>query len=190
MLFNPILRALSLQASSVALMTDMMMSCESFRRTQLQCMQTILTLPQEQMAKLSVPTQSSAAFMRRTDLEMFRGNAASIMMQTTSMQIEAAENEGMGTAVSSTARSRMARKVPAYDASCNIDAAAMEKHEAVPDKPQSIRKWFSKNAVAEEQDIIDDRIPNRRVYSGIGQAPNAPSAIAVLERYKEKIRAV
>ncbi len=184
MLFNPFLRALELQAQSVAYMSEFMLSCASLRRTQLQCMQTFMTIPQEQIAKMTVPASMPMGFMRRSGMEMFRGNAVSMNIITDRMQIEAAENEGMGTAIISAPRRYAQLKAVEYDSPCNMDAQAMEAHEAVPDKPQSIKKWFDKNAVADEQDIFDDRLPSRRVYSGMGQAPNSPSAIAVLERYK------
>lgn len=164
MLFNPFLRALAFQSRSVSMMAELATSCSSLRRTQLDCIQALFTIPQGQTALLATPVQSEA------------------------MQIEAAESEGMGTAILSAPRKLQA--VVSYDAPCNVDAKVIEESAAVQDKPKSIRKWFSENAVAYEQDIIDDRIPNRRVYSAFGQAPNAPSAIAVLERYKQKIRAV
>lgn len=116
--------------------------------------------------------------------------------------IEAAESEGMGTAIQSAfVITRVQNEVDVdisqcvavsavdYDDLCNVDAEALETEVCVTETP-NIRKWFSENAVAVEQDIFDDRIPNRRVYSAFGQTPNAPSAIAVLERHKQKIRAV
>lgn len=184
MLFNPFLRALEFQAQSVAYMSEFMLSCASLRRTQVQCMQTLMTMPREQMAKIVMPSVMPLGFVRRSEMELFRGNAASMNVSTEHMQIEAAENEGMGTAILSAPRRYAQLKAVEYDAPCNMDAQAMEAHEAVTDKPQSIKKWFDKNAVADEQDIFDDRLPSRRVYSGIGQSPDAPSAIAVLERYK------
>lgn len=99
-----------------------------------------------------------------TDYTQYKkGSNFDVLDDSMSVQIEAAENEGMGMAIMS---------VPE-----NLKKAA--------DQPETIKKWFSEKAVAREQDIFDDRLPNRSsLFSATEKASPAPSAIAVLERHK------
>lgn len=96
--------------------------------------------------------------------------------------VQAAEDEGMGTAILS-APVQFVSEV-AYDAPCNCDANVIAPHAIVQERPQSIKQWFSKESVAAEQDRALEPQENKHVYTPFGSAPNVPSTKAVLERYK------
>lgn len=188
MLFNPFLQMMEIQSKNMSMMTSVMQMAVQLHRTRMDCVRQMMFMPQSAMGRIVVPT-ASAAFIRRADMEMFRHNAASMRIETDfdAMAIQAAETEGMTMVAPVVGKKRMVTLTQVeYDAPCNADAevvAPAGEEVAAIESAKSISKWFSKKAVASEQDTVPAK-ETRRVYSGFGQSPDAPSAKAVLERYK------
>lgn len=185
MYFNPFLNMLELQARTMAAISDNMLAYIEYQREVMYAATTPFAAAPEVEERAPEPEielvleEDECADTYDMVFEEFWENQKSASYFSISAELtrkreeeatalSVAENEGMGTAIQS----------------------APAKKIRTRKKTASIKKWFAEQTVAYEQDkggdIFSDRIPNRRVYSGIGQAPNAPSAIAVLERHKAR----